>query len=46
LPSYVPSCHENLENKFTTNLLNGTITGLRTRPPYTEMEFEPLFHVS
>jgi Na+/glutamate symporter len=38
LLSYVPSCHENLENRFTTNPLNGIITRLPTRPFYTKMD--------
>jgi hypothetical protein len=44
--SYVPSCHENLENRFTTNPLSGTVIGLPTRPLILKMELEPFFHVS
>jgi len=46
LLSYVPSCHENLEIRFTTSPLNGIIIGLPTRSLYTNMELEPLLFVS
>ncbi len=46
LVSYVPICHENLENKCTTNPPNGTITKLPTRLFYIEMELEPFFPIS
>jgi hypothetical protein len=45
LLSYVPLCHENLENRFTTNPPNGIAIGLPTRTLLYYNGLEPFFPI-